>query len=409
MVQMDAAGRLVVTSAGPLSLNNTAQLILDNGCSGGNGVTSQINVTGQPSPVSSSKIAVRINITHTWDTDLRIYLYPSTGVGVLVLAAENGGSGDNFTNTIFTDQAPGSITTGAAPFTGQYRPKGGATECFASGKSLATFATIGAGTVIPNGIWTLRIFDNGLYDLGTLNYWSLSFTGPESFTTADENNYLARFNSGNLTASSIYQQPSGFYTGNIGIGTTNPTAGLDINGTLKFTDGTQGDKKVLTSDALGKASWQVPTVNQHYEKETAGLSSPVQNAIVDFPETNILAPVAGTYIITYFLDAYNSFNGATYGTSIPKVYYTDAYLFNKTTSIQLQRQRIDFLDLDNRDIQANFELMRCVAHEVSGSVVKTLSANEAIGFKMKSTADSGLPTGTEIRINYCSITLVRLY
>jgi uncharacterized protein (TIGR02145 family) len=52
-------------------------------------------------------------------------------------------------------------------------------------------------------------------------------------------------------------QPLG---GNVGIGTgaLNPSANLDINGTLKISDGTQGAGKVLTSDATGLASWQPP-------------------------------------------------------------------------------------------------------------------------------------------------------
>lgn len=44
--------------------------------------------------------------------------------------------------------------------------------------------------------------------------------------------------------------------GKIGINNNNPTAGLDITGTLKINDGTNGVGKVLTSDAAGKASWQ---------------------------------------------------------------------------------------------------------------------------------------------------------
>ncbi|HUR09717.1 MAG TPA: fibrobacter succinogenes major paralogous domain-containing protein [Flavitalea sp.] len=45
---------------------------------------------------------------------------------------------------------------------------------------------------------------------------------------------------------------------NVGIGTSSPTAKLQVNGTFKVTDGTQGAGKILTSDATGLASWQPP-------------------------------------------------------------------------------------------------------------------------------------------------------
>jgi hypothetical protein len=55
---------------------------------------------------------------------------------------------------------------------------------------------------------------------------------------------------------------SGFFTGgrfyvsgNVGIGNASPAAKLDIAGTIKIADGTQGAGKVLTSDAAGLASW----------------------------------------------------------------------------------------------------------------------------------------------------------
>mgnify|MGYP003430871178 FL=1 len=46
-------------------------------------------------------------------------------------------------------------------------------------------------------------------------------------------------------------------SGNIGIGTNTPTATLSVSGSFRLTDGTQGNGKVLTSDASGNASWEV--------------------------------------------------------------------------------------------------------------------------------------------------------
>jgi len=50
-------------------------------------------------------------------------------------------------------------------------------------------------------------------------------------------------------------------SGNVGIGTTTPTAKLHVNGSVKITDGTQGAGKVLTSDAAGKGTWQTMTTS----------------------------------------------------------------------------------------------------------------------------------------------------
>ena len=65
---------------------------------------------------------VTLDITHTWDCDLYIQLDSPTGE-TLVLSDSNGGSQNNYTNTVFVDGAP-SITTGSAPFTGTFSPEG---------------------------------------------------------------------------------------------------------------------------------------------------------------------------------------------------------------------------------------------------------------------------------------------
>jgi hypothetical protein len=47
--------------------------------------------------------------------------------------------------------------------------------------------------------------------------------------------------------------------GNIGIGVSNPSARLEINGQIEITGGTPGVGKVLTSDANGLATWETPS------------------------------------------------------------------------------------------------------------------------------------------------------
>jgi hypothetical protein len=50
-------------------------------------------------------------------------------------------------------------------------------------------------------------------------------------------------------------------TGLVGIGTALPTEKLEVQGSVKIVDGTQGLGKVLTSDANGKADWQIPATS----------------------------------------------------------------------------------------------------------------------------------------------------
>ncbi|TXD72198.1 HYR domain-containing protein, partial [Aequorivita antarctica] len=122
-----------------------------------------VTATGNIGAASGDYILdnVQINLTHTWDSDLSISLVSPMGTS-LDLSSGNGGSGDNYTNTVFMDGAP-SITTGSAPFTGTFQAEGG------------TFAATFAGEPI-NGNWTLRICDGAAGDSGTLLSYCINFS-----------------------------------------------------------------------------------------------------------------------------------------------------------------------------------------------------------------------------------------
>ncbi len=97
-------------------------------------------------------------ITHTFDSDLVISLIGPDATTV-VLANRAGGSGDNFTSTVFDDQAATAISSGAAPFTGSFRPQ----------EPLSAFV----GKPVA-GTWTLRVADVAAEDTGTLSAWGLT-------------------------------------------------------------------------------------------------------------------------------------------------------------------------------------------------------------------------------------------
>ncbi len=97
------------------------------------------------------EVAVKMNATHTYDGDLDVFL--DAPGGSVELTSDNGGTGENYTNTIFTDDAATRIVDGVVPFTGAFRPEQPLAGLFAT--SLA-------------GDWKLRVTDDAGGDTGTL-------------------------------------------------------------------------------------------------------------------------------------------------------------------------------------------------------------------------------------------------
>jgi len=115
---------------------------------------SNINLTD----ATVSDVNVTINITHTWVNDLVITLTSPTGT-VVALTTNNGAAGaDDYTNTVFDQDASSSITSGTAPFTGTFIPEG----------DLSTFNGEGA-----LGDWILTVTDTANQDGGSLLEFSL--------------------------------------------------------------------------------------------------------------------------------------------------------------------------------------------------------------------------------------------
>jgi hypothetical protein len=92
-----------------------------------------------------------------------------------------------------------------------------------------------------------NLFGGNLFTNGGLflNSWDV-YTNPGIFSI-NESNVASHFNI--------------IPGGNVGIGNTNPTAKLDVAGTVKIVDGSQGVGKVLTSDADGLASWAAAAIS----------------------------------------------------------------------------------------------------------------------------------------------------
>ncbi len=129
--------------------NTLPKPILDN-----QNTNDTINITQQGNVID---VNVNLTIYHTYDGDISIYLKGPNN-SEIDLSSRNGGSGDNYVNTIFDDEASTPITSGTAPFTGSYRPE----------QLLSTFDNNPV-----NGSWVLRVRDDFSGDTGQLISWCL--------------------------------------------------------------------------------------------------------------------------------------------------------------------------------------------------------------------------------------------
>ena len=115
--------------------------------------------------------------------------------------------------------------------------------------------------------------------------------------------------------------------GKVGIGTTTPTATLDVEGDIKINDGSQGNNKVLVSNPDGRASWKKIT------DVSAGLMSPsfpngldgiIPKTIAVNSSTSFQVPNKVTfYILNVFSDHDNNLEIDGYPVTYGRYNYSD--------------------------------------------------------------------------------------
>jgi subtilisin-like proprotein convertase family protein len=123
-----------------------------------------LEVSGLPDAIDLTFGLERVCIAfnHTYDQDIQIWLEAPDGT-IVDLSSDNGGGGQNYNVTCFTENAWLPIYQGTAPYDGDFNPEGDLNEVN-NGQD-------------PNGIWTLHFFDTYYFaDSGYLFEWGLSFT-----------------------------------------------------------------------------------------------------------------------------------------------------------------------------------------------------------------------------------------
>jgi gliding motility-associated-like protein len=103
--------------------------------------------------------SVCVNIEHNYDADVEIRLQAPNGT-IIELSTDNGGSGDDYLNTCFTPVAVTPITSGTAPFTGDWQPEGNWADLI--GSSIT-------------GDWTLLVADDQNGFSGVFIDWAITF------------------------------------------------------------------------------------------------------------------------------------------------------------------------------------------------------------------------------------------
>jgi gliding motility-associated-like protein len=156
-VDLDLSYTLTASDCPPETFSNPTDIAIPAGPS----ISSDIVVSGiSPSTFSTSMLeSVCLNIDHAFTADLDIYLECPDGTQI-ALCEDEGGGGDNFTGTCFIVSGVPSITTGSAPFTGEFTPE----EPF----SMLTGCDV-------NGTWSLIVDDDLSGITGTLLDWSITF------------------------------------------------------------------------------------------------------------------------------------------------------------------------------------------------------------------------------------------
>ena len=117
-------------------------------------------------------LSVDLTAAFSPDSDLTAVLISPTGTQVTLFSGV-GGNGSNFINTAFDGSASNSITTGAAPFTGSYRP---AQSLSAFNGQTVDMQNPLASTLWVPGVWTLKLINSSTSATGMLDNWSLNVT-----------------------------------------------------------------------------------------------------------------------------------------------------------------------------------------------------------------------------------------
>ena len=244
------AGNVTLTALDQLLLQSAGTVTTSTSGSGKGGTITiqagQVLLDGPGTSIAAETLrpfadmTITINILHLNDGDLVVQLDSPTGTRVALLSRV-GGTGDNFTNTGFNDQATMQITSGSAPFTGTFTPR----------EPLGQL-----NNELVAGNWTLNVRDQATGNTGTLQNWTLQI-GSQTFQSTggsivipDNGNVRSTITVANPTVPTV--QAVGESTGIGGNVTINAgTVTVQNGATMSATTRGSGQGGTLTVNATG--------------------------------------------------------------------------------------------------------------------------------------------------------------
>ncbi|MBI1190557.1 MAG: hypothetical protein GC200_07780 [Tepidisphaera sp.] len=269
-------------------------------------ISDTIHVSGGPASIAD--LNVNLQIQHEYDEDVHAVL--QTPNGYISLTTSNG-FGQDYITTRFDDSASLSITQGASPYDGDFRPEGILNQWaeydptsagFFFGPNYARLRDLNGQAA--DGDYTLYIEDfDSLYFSGTLLYWSLEFnyasdpnnprpapaapTAPQAKAAI---NYLA-FTPGQTARFTVEVTPAYLPTPSTGISVSVDASALGLGTLTLLDDGNHGDGVAgdgifgasgVVNAPLGSASVSY-TVSDAQGRSTNG----------SFPAISIIGPGPG--------------------------------------------------------------------------------------------------------------------
>ncbi len=175
-------------------------------------------------------INVFVDISHTFDGDLNVFLESPTGT-VVELFTGVGGSGEDFFNTLVDDEASIPFSSGSPPYIYSFVPYSSLTTRIGSYQPEGTLSSFDTESAI--GTWTLSVTDTASGDEGILNSWSLNVAGPDSEPSVSS---ISRTDADPTAAATVdftvvfSESVSGVDTGDFTLTTTGAVAGASVTG-----------------------------------------------------------------------------------------------------------------------------------------------------------------------------------